>query len=99
MPTRSALPAWTPAQYKTVLREIARADHHAVLAAQLRVKVGEAVLLSMVEYNLVALRPRSELARDLPLEVFGPKPGAAVVRMPSPVELHYVLQLEKAGAG
>ena len=32
---------------------------------------GKLILLSMVEYNLLALRPDSELARDLPEEVYG----------------------------
>ena len=32
---------------------------------------GDEIILSMVKYNLLALRPYSTLARDLPLEVYG----------------------------
>jgi hypothetical protein len=56
-----------------VLERITTAPHHAVLASEIEIELGEGgedVLLSMVKYNLLALRPPSTLARDLPQEVY-----------------------------
>ncbi|KAH7621231.1 hypothetical protein NADE_009277 [Nannochloris sp. 'desiccata'] len=44
---------------------------------------GDEIILSMVKYKLLALRPYSTLARDLPLEVFGIG-EKEVVTLPSP---------------
>jgi hypothetical protein len=91
---------WTPAQFRAVLLLIARSPHHAVLEGTIEAALGEQgseVLLSLVEHNLLALRPQSMLARDLPPEVFEGELGACVVMMPSPAELYKVLQMHKAG--
>ena len=58
---------------------------------------GSQVLLSLVQHNLLALRPWSTLARDLPREVFGGELGSRVVTMPSPAELLCVLEMDAAG--
>ncbi|KAG7671494.1 hypothetical protein KSW81_003629 [Nannochloris sp. 'desiccata'] len=78
IPKRDELPEWTEGQWATVLQRITTAPHHAVLRNELAKdlgkgdgKTGKKILLSMVKYNLLALRPYSTLARDLPLEVFG----------------------------
>ena len=83
-------PDWTEAQWETVLQEIVKAPHHAVLREELAKKLGKGdgkmgkkVILSMVKYNLLALRPYSELARDLPPEVHGDR-KKEVVTLPSP---------------
>ncbi len=75
---RNEPPLWTPDQWKLVLEKITTAPHHAVLRDEL-VKVlgngdeqrGDEIFLSLAKYNLLALRPYSTLARDLPPEVFG----------------------------
>ena len=71
-------PLWTDVQWRMVLERITTAPHHAVLASELKKELGKGsekkgseVLLSMVKYNLLALRPPSTLARDLPQEVYG----------------------------
>jgi hypothetical protein len=58
---------------------------------------GAAALASLLEYNLLALRPDSELARDLAQEVFGAKVGQNVVAMPSAARLYHVLQMDAMG--
>ena len=54
------------------------APHYVVLQSQVEKELdkgskigGELILRSMVKYNLLALRCPSDLARDLPLEVYG----------------------------
>ena len=71
-------PLWTDVQWKMVLERVTTAPHHAVLASELKKELekgsekrGSEILLSMVKYNLLALRPPSTLARDLPQEVYG----------------------------
>lgn len=83
-------PLWTKDQWKIVLERITRAPHHAVLASEIEEELGKGcdrggdeILLSMVKYNLLALRPPSDLARDLPREVYG-RNRAAVVTLPLP---------------
>jgi hypothetical protein len=102
MPTETwkSAPTWTPDELRTVLRLIARAPHHAVLENKVAAALGGRgfeVLLSLVEHNLLALRPRSRLARDLPPEVFEGRLGARVVTLPSPAELYCVLKMDEAG--
>jgi hypothetical protein len=102
MPTETwkSAPKWTPDEFRTVLRLIARAPHRAVLEEKVAVALGGRgfeVLLSLVEHNLLALRPESRLARDLPPEVFEGELGARVVTMPSPAELYCVLKMDEAG--
>jgi hypothetical protein len=91
---------WTPDQFRSVLRLIARAPHHAVLERKVVAALGERgsqVLLSLVEHNLLALRPWSIMVRDLPREVYEGEVGARVVTMPSPAELYCVLVMHAAG--
>jgi hypothetical protein len=64
--------AWTEEDYKIVLREIALAKEHkhGVSYQRLRKKVGKKAVQSMVEWNLVSLRRKSEWAKDLPETLF-----------------------------
>ena len=101
-------PAWFEEQYRVALRCIARAPHHAVRRSALEWALGETGLAkgsvaveSMLEYNLLALRPFSTQAwaRDLPREVYGPsKRREEVVTMPDPSSLRHVLLLEEEWA-
>ncbi|KAG7667052.1 hypothetical protein KSW81_000795 [Nannochloris sp. 'desiccata'] len=109
-PTDSSAPrSWESEHYKAVLRLIAANPYHAVrqedAEAALR-GVGidknvtaDEVLLSMVEYNVVSLRPYSDMARDIPREAFfkmewGVEDEEDVVTMPSPAHLAAALLLE-----
>jgi hypothetical protein len=90
IPKRDELPAWTEGQWETVLERIATTPDHAVLRKELEKEVakgdgktGKQIILSMVKYNLLALRPYSTLARDLPREVYGVG-KKEVVTLPSP---------------
>ena len=91
--------AWTKEDYKTVLREIslAKDQKHAVSYDKLEAAVGEDALVSMVEWNLVALRRESAWAKDLPETVFTDLNDTKLVVMPSPAELYFVLKMHKAG--
>jgi hypothetical protein len=102
MPTATGHPApmWTSDQFRTALRLVARAPHHAVLAGKVKAALGphgSQVLLSLVAHNLLALRPWSDLARDLPREAWEGERGGRVVTMPSPAELLCVLEMDAAG--
>jgi hypothetical protein len=86
-------PLWTAQQWKMVLERITTAPHHAVLVSEIKKelekgsdKKGSEILLSMVKYNLLALRPWSVLARDLPQEVYGKK-RTLVVTLPIPAHV------------
>ncbi|KAH7615646.1 hypothetical protein NADE_007554 [Nannochloris sp. 'desiccata'] len=90
LPKRDELPEWTEGQWATVLERLTTAPHHSVLRNELEKdvgngdgKTGKQIILSMVEYNLLALRPYSTLARDLPLEVYGVG-EKEVMTLPSP---------------
>ncbi|KAG7668859.1 hypothetical protein KSW81_003872 [Nannochloris sp. 'desiccata'] len=100
---------WEANHYKAVLRLIAANPYHAVRqedaeAALKDVGIPEnvtaaQVLLSMVEYNVLSLRPYSEMAEDIPREAFfeeewGLEEGGNVVTMPSPAHLAAALLLE-----
>ncbi len=91
--------AWTKEEYKTVLREIALAKEqkHSVSFDKLGDAVGEDALLSMVEWNLVALRRKSEWAKDLPETLFADLNDTKLVMMPSPAELYFVLKMYEDG--
>ncbi len=109
-PTDSSAPrSWQSEHYKAVLRLIAANPYHAVrrkvvYAALEKVGIPEDVtaahvLLSMVEYNVVSLRPYSDMAQDIPREAFfkqvwGVEEKDSVVTMPSPAHLAAVLKLE-----
>ena len=63
---------------------------------------GLQVLYSMIEYNVLAVRPYSDMAKDIPREVFfrtvkrkkGPvEKNDSVVVMPSPAHLFAALQM------
>jgi hypothetical protein len=95
---RDVAPLWTRKQWELVLQEIVKAPHHAVLQEDLEKKLeetvsgpesaeGENILMSMVKYNLLALRPPSELARDLPPEVYGVDELDIAVTLPLPVHV------------
>jgi hypothetical protein len=94
-------PLWTAQQWKMVLERITTAPHHAVLVSEMKKELersipwswpwskrvtGSEILLSMFKYNLLALRPWSVLARDLPREVYGKK-KTLVVTLPLPAHV------------
>ncbi|KAG7673341.1 hypothetical protein KSW81_006555 [Nannochloris sp. 'desiccata'] len=99
-PTDSTGPRiWGTEHYKAVLRLIAANPYHAVrrkevLAALRDIGIAENVtaadvLLSMVEFNVVSLRPYSIMAQDIPREAFfyeewGVEEKDSVVTMRSP---------------
>jgi hypothetical protein len=84
------------------------APHHAVRRSAVERELGEkgeakgsVALESMVQYNLLALRPFSPQAwaSDLPREVYGPvKKREEVVTMPDRPSLRHVLLLEEEWA-
>ena len=100
-PTRGSRspPAWTEEDYKTVLREIALAKEHkhAVSYQRLKTMVGKKAVRSMIEWNLVAMRPSSRWAKDVPETVFNHLGDEKLVTMPSPVALYFVLGMHAAG--
>jgi hypothetical protein len=89
IPKRDELPEWTDDQWATVLERLTTTPDHAVLRKELEKEVakgdgktGKQIILSMVKYNLLALRPYSTLARDLPREVYSVE-EEEVVTLPS----------------
>ncbi|KAG7671511.1 hypothetical protein NADE_000850 [Nannochloris sp. 'desiccata'] len=84
-------PLWTKGQWRKVLECITAAPQHAVLVSEIEEELGEGgedILLSMVKYNLLALRPPSTLALDLPQEVYGSgKKKTTVVTLPLPAHV------------
>ena len=109
-PTDSSAPrSWESKHYKSVLRLIAANPYHAVRQEDAEAALrgvgmdknvtGAQVLLSMVEYNVVSLRPYSDMAKDIPREAFfrmewGVEEEKDVVTMPSPAHLAAVLELD-----
>ena len=89
-------PLWSKDEWETALHCITTAPHHAVLRSEMEKALGTLlidgeitgaeVLLSMVKYNLLTVRPYSTLARDLPREVYGEDKGE-VVTLPSPAHV------------
>jgi hypothetical protein len=86
-------PLWTAQQWKMVLERSTTAPHHAVLLDELENelekgsdKKGSEILLSMVKYNLLALRPFTTLAHELPQEVYGDD-EEDVVTLPIPAHV------------
>jgi hypothetical protein len=101
---------WERNHYKTVLRLIATNPYHAVCRKEVHAALEKEgipqnataaqVLLSMVEFNVVSLRPYSDMAKDIPREAFfkevwGIEEEDSVVTMPSPAHLAACLLLEK----
>jgi hypothetical protein len=88
-------PLWTDVQWKMVLERITTSPQQAVPASEIEEELGKGskkkgseILLSMVKYNLLALRPPSTLARDLPQEVYGSgKKKTTVVTLPLPAHV------------
>ncbi|KAG7672829.1 hypothetical protein KSW81_001772 [Nannochloris sp. 'desiccata'] len=87
---RDEPPDWAKDQWETVLERITEAPYHAIIREDLAKELGngdeergDEIILSMVKYNLLALRPYSTLARDLPREVYGVG-DKDVVTLPSP---------------
>ena len=94
---------WTAEQYGAAVRAITAGAPYAVLAKELQAQLGKRykgrqVLQAMVRANLVAYRPYSCWARDLPAGVFsasdslGTEPGV-VVTAPTPAHLHCMRKL------
>jgi hypothetical protein len=104
LPLRGSAPAWSRKQYEQVLARIAEAPHHAVAFETLEEALGSngrAALLSMVEYNFLAVRSPSVLARDLPDEVYQvagtSRKKQDVVVMPSPPDTECVVDMLQRG--
>ena len=102
---------WGGKHYKAVLRLIAANPYHAVRRKEvhaalekLDIKAVEnvtaaQVLLSMVEFNVLCLRPYFKMAEDIPREAFFKKEWGVdvednVVTMPSPAHLAAALLVE-----
>ena len=107
IPKRDEPPLWTKDQWEMVLERITTAPHHAVLRNELAKELGkgddemgEKILLSMVKYNFLAVRPYSSLARDLPREVYGDG-KKEVVTLPSPGDVWAAKRVysKEAGSG
>jgi hypothetical protein len=104
-------PLWTEKQWQRVLELITTAPYSAVLKKELvkglensrvwwpwRSSIsGEKILLSMVQYCLLAFRPYLTLARDLPREVHGDDLDD-VVTLPLPVHVWAAKRLLKRRA-
>ncbi|KAG7672245.1 hypothetical protein NADE_000081 [Nannochloris sp. 'desiccata'] len=100
---------WEGKHYKAVLRLIAASPYHAVRRKEVHAALENVgfpenvtaakVLLSMVEFNVLSLRPYSEMAKDIPREAFFTQVGRKekqdnVVTMPSPAHCAAVLELD-----
>ncbi len=101
---------WGKKHYKAVLRLIAANPYHAVPRTEVHAALkdvggipenvtADEVLLSMVEFNVVSLRPYSKMAKDIPREAFFKEAGGKekkddVVTMSSPAHLGAALLLE-----
>ncbi|KAH7620754.1 hypothetical protein NADE_003367 [Nannochloris sp. 'desiccata'] len=98
---------WEAKHYKSVLRLIAASPYYAVRRKEVHAALKDIpenvtaaqVLLSMVEFNVLSLRPYTEMAKDIPREAFFKKVGRKekqdnVVTMPSPAHLAAVLELD-----
>ncbi len=88
---------WTPAQYATAVRSILAAPANAVSAGALKAQfgggsAGKQVLQAMVRANLLAYRPRSVWARDIPRSTFGK--DLVVITAPTPADLAYMRELD-----
>ena len=94
---------WTVQQYAETVRAITAGASYAVLASVLEAQfgggsAGRQVLQAMVRNDLVAYRPYSSWARDLPVGAFRasdrPNPELEeVVTAPSPAHLHCMQKL------
>ena len=94
---------WTAEQYGVAVRAITAGAPYAVLASELEAEfgggyAGSQVLQAMARENLVAYRPYSDWARDLPAGVFrasdGPDPElGVVVTALTPAHLHCMREL------
>lgn len=105
VPTRASCspPAWTAEQFKTVLRVIATSPYKAVQWWELKKALrsdGAAALKSLVEHEMLVVRPYSCSAQDLPEEVFrfrGSDLHDDVVTMPTPGRRYVALQMFNQG--
>ncbi len=109
-PVGSSAPrSWESKHYKAVLRLIAASPYHTVRQKDVEAALekegiakhvtADEVLLSMVEFNVVSLRPYSDMAKDIPREayfkeVWDIEEEDSVVTMPSPAHLAACLLLE-----
>ena len=101
---------WEAKHYKAVLRLIDASPYYAVRRKEVHAALKDVgdipenvtaaqVLLSMVEFNVLSLRPYTEMAKDIPREAFFKKVGRKekqdnMVTMPSPAHLAAVLELD-----
>ncbi|BDA41349.1 Uncharacterized ATP-binding protein MJ1659 at C-terminar half [Coccomyxa sp. Obi] len=88
---------WTRAQYATAVQSILDAPANAVSAAVLKAKfggggAGKMVLQAFVRANLLACRPRSAWAQDIPSSAFGK--DTFVIMAPTPADLACMRDLE-----
>ncbi len=94
---------WNADQYCVAVRAITAGAPYAVLASELEAEygggyAGSQALQAMAREGLVAYRPYSQWARDLPAGVFrasdGPVPKLGmVVTAPTPAQLHCMREL------
>ena len=94
---------WTVQQYAETVRAITAGAPYAVLASVLEAQfgggfAGRQILQAMVRNDLVAYRPYSNWARDLPVEAFraSDRPNVKleeVVTAPSPATLYCMREL------
>lgn len=99
---------WRAVHYRAAIELILQNQYHAVPMLEMvealskvkdekgRCGVGADLLKSMVEWNVLSMRPYFELARDIPREAFGPE-KKRVVTMPSPAHLLAAIKLRKQG--
>lgn len=90
-------PGWTPEQYATAVLAILDSPYHVVQRSQLNAKLGggsggAAAVTAMVRANLLALRPPSRLAVDIPQVAYGDN-RKVVVTAPTPARLHAMKRL------
>ena len=103
---------YTREHYRTAVGLIAASPYHAVQKYVLQTELekqypnlkefgldGAQVLESMIEYTVLSMRPYSDLAKDMPREVFihkdekGVEMMNRVVVMPTPVHLYTALNM------
>eukprot|EP00891_Asterochloris_glomerata_P006778 jgi/Astpho2/6778/Aster-07223 len=90
---------WGSEQYRTMLRLICESDHAAVIVTDAHRELkpdGEQAVQAMVKADLLAYRPASAWARDIPLEAFGPE-QEAVLTAPTATHLYCMRRLQGRG--
>lgn len=97
-PRAGEKPAWTWRQWWAALEELTQAPHHVVPEESMVAVLGDgdeqagrAALESLVRFNLLSLRRQSQIAFDLPPEVYGDDGEVTVVTAPNQANLAYIL--------